>query len=78
MIYIFDCNDGGTVRYYGGFETTSIARLWLESHCPTKINGTYCDEGISRNNHQMHVLNSPLVGISKRAEVDIEHALTGN
>lgn len=67
----------GNRRYYGPFATMEILNLWLESHAPTDIHYSVCDENIHRHHHTVRSINDPMKGISKRAKVDVTHALTG-
>lgn len=79
MMYFVECRSTLTKRNYGPFSSMDVVNLWLKSHAPTSsyLMHNMCDNGVHRHNHKVNTLNDPMRGISKNAEVDVQHALTG-
>lgn len=81
MNYIVICELGGrtgSTRYYGIFANPGIANIWLDSHCTIKADSaSRCDHDVLRHIHRIQALNDPMSGISRTADPDIIHALTG-
>lgn len=68
--------------FFGPFASQGVLNLWFESHCPTEpissmVGLTLCDENIAYYNHEAIKMVDPMKGVSRRAKVDVTHALTG-